>query len=157
MRRKDRVMDEENIRRVLSENSHGVLATVSEDGTPYANPISYVYRNGCIYFHSAANGHKVDNIALRNDVAFTVIGKVDMKVPKADAYFESVICFGKAERVTDFDEQLMAMTAMMEIFMPDKVASTSEDLRKAQKAFIVYRIDITHLSGKLRTPSGGGH
>jgi nitroimidazol reductase NimA-like FMN-containing flavoprotein (pyridoxamine 5'-phosphate oxidase superfamily) len=146
-------MGGEDIKRVLSENSHGVLATVSEDGTPYANPISYVYHNGSVYFHSASKGHKVDNIARRNDVAFTIIGKVDMKVPKADAYFESVICFGKAERVTDFEEQAAAMTAMMKVFMPDKAAGAAEDLRKAQKAMIVYRIDIAHLSGKLRAPS----
>jgi nitroimidazol reductase NimA-like FMN-containing flavoprotein (pyridoxamine 5'-phosphate oxidase superfamily) len=157
MRRKDRIMDEENIRRVLTENSHGVLATVSEDGSPYANPISYVYYNECIYFHSAIAGHKVDNIARNNTVAFTVIGKVDMKVPKAQAYFESVIVFGEAVRVTDFDEQVAAMTEMMKIFMPDQAANTASDLTKSQKALIVYRIDIKHATGKLRTSSGGGH
>jgi nitroimidazol reductase NimA-like FMN-containing flavoprotein (pyridoxamine 5'-phosphate oxidase superfamily) len=157
MRRKDRIMDEENIQRLLTENSHGVLATVSEDGTPYANPISYVYHGGHIYFHSAASGHKVDNIALNNAVAFTIIGKVNMKVPKAEAWFESVIVFGRAVRVTDFDEQVEGMTALMNVFMPEQAANTAEDLKKMQKALIVYRIDIDHISGKLRSNSKGGH
>jgi nitroimidazol reductase NimA-like FMN-containing flavoprotein (pyridoxamine 5'-phosphate oxidase superfamily) len=116
-----------------------------------------VYFNNCIYFHSAASGHKVDNIALNNAVAFTVIGKVDMKVPKSKAYFESVIVFGKAVRVTDFEEQVAAMTEMMKIFMPDQAQNTAADLSKMQKALIVYRIDIGHVSGKLRNSAGGGH
>jgi nitroimidazol reductase NimA-like FMN-containing flavoprotein (pyridoxamine 5'-phosphate oxidase superfamily) len=150
-------MDEENIQRVLKENSHGVLATISEDNTPYANPISYVYHDGHIYFHSAAAGHKVDNIARDNQVAFTIIGKVNMRVPKAEAYFESVIVFGKAVRVTDFEEQVQSMTALMQIFMPDQAHETPEDLKKMQKAVIVYRIDADHITGKLRKSAGGGH
>lgn len=157
MRRKDRLMDEENVERVLKENSHGVLATVSEDGTPYANPISYVYYNGCIYFHSAKVGHKVDNMANNDNVAFTVIGKVDMKVPKSEAYFESVIVFGKAVCVTDFDEQVASMTELMKVFMPDQAENTATDLQKMQKAVLVFRIDIEHVSGKLRKKSGGAH
>jgi nitroimidazol reductase NimA-like FMN-containing flavoprotein (pyridoxamine 5'-phosphate oxidase superfamily) len=144
-------MDMENIRRVLTENSHGVLATISEDGTPYANPISYVYHNDCIYCHSAIAGHKVDNIARDNHVAFTVIGSVDMvDIPKHESYFESVIAFGTAERVTDFEEKVASMTKLMEVFMPDKAAGTRADIEKSQKAMIVYRIDIDHITGKRR-------
>ncbi|MDR1542224.1 MAG: pyridoxamine 5'-phosphate oxidase family protein [Clostridiales bacterium] len=153
LRRKDRIMDEENIRRVLEENSHGVLATISEDNTPYANPISYVYHKNCIYFHSASAGHKVDNIALNSSVAFTVVGRVEMKVPKPDAYFESVIAFGKASRVLDFEEQVGAMQALTKIFMPDKVQGVEETIKRLQSAMIVYRIDIDHISGKLRKGS----
>ena len=155
MRRKDRIMAEDDIQRVLNENSHGVLATISEDGTPYSVPVSYVYHKGSVYFHSASAGHKVDNIARDNNICFTVIGKVKMQaVPKSDAYFESVIIFGNAVRVTDFEEQLSSMTELMKIFMPDKVHETENDLRKMQKAFFVYRVDARHVSGKIRKPSG---
>ncbi|MDR1765337.1 MAG: pyridoxamine 5'-phosphate oxidase family protein [Lachnospiraceae bacterium] len=155
MRRKDRVMPPEDIERVLKENSHGVLATVSADGTPYANPISYVYHDGRIYFHSASQGHKVENMAHNPAVAFTVIGQVRMKgVPKADAYFESVIVFGKASIVTDFDEQVASMTELVRVFMPGQEYDTPDDLRKMQKAVHVYRIDIGRKTGKLRKPAG---
>ncbi|MDR0571214.1 MAG: pyridoxamine 5'-phosphate oxidase family protein [Clostridiales Family XIII bacterium] len=151
MRRKDRVMDAENIERVLKENSHGVLATVSEDGWPYAHPISYVYHDGHVYFHSAASGHKVDNITRDNRATFTVIGRVEMKTPtKAEAYFESVILFGRVERVTDFEEQVASMTELMNVFMPLTAHETRDDLTRMQKAVIVYRLDAEHVSGKLR-------
>ena len=151
MRRKDRIMQEDDIERVLSENSNGVLSTISEDGTPYGVPVSYVYHNGNVYFHSASAGHKVDNITRDNNVCFTVTGKVIMRgVAKSDAYFESVIVFGNAIHVTEFAEQLASMTELMKIFMPDKVHETEEDLKKMQKAFIVYRVDARHVSGKIR-------
>jgi nitroimidazol reductase NimA-like FMN-containing flavoprotein (pyridoxamine 5'-phosphate oxidase superfamily) len=146
-------MPDEDVKRVLKDNSHGVLATVSEDGTPYAVPVSYVYYEGCVYFHSAAEGHKVDNIAGNDNVCFTIIGNVLMKgVPKSDAFFESVIVFGKAVRVDEVSAQLGPMTEFMRAFMPDKVHETENDLINMHKALIVYRIDIEHISGKLRKP-----
>lgn len=63
MRRKDRQAGEEDILRILKENVYGVLSTISEDGWPYGVPVSYVYEDGKIYFHSATMGHKVDNLA----------------------------------------------------------------------------------------------
>jgi hypothetical protein len=41
--------------------------------------------------------------------------------------------------------------------MPDQVHETESDLIKMRKAMIVYRIDIDHMTGKLRKPGSKGH
>lgn len=152
LRRKDRIMEDEDVQRILRENNHGVLATVSEDGSPYANPVSYVWYKDAVWFHSASQGHKVENIARDNRVAFTIIGKVDMLRPKPEVYFESVIVFGKCEKVTEYEQQVEGMVELMKIFMPDKVHETRDDLVNMSKAVNVYRIVPEHITGKIRKP-----
>ena len=62
MRRKKQQLTEEDCIRVLEEGTSGVLALKGDDDYPYAVPISYVYSDGVLYFHSALTGHKVDAI-----------------------------------------------------------------------------------------------
>ena len=45
------------------EPSPGVLATVGEDGWPYAVPLNHVLAGDVLYVHGATEGHKLDNIA----------------------------------------------------------------------------------------------
>ena len=47
MRRKDRMISEEECLKALEEAEYGSLATISEDGTPYITPLNKVQiRNG---------------------------------------------------------------------------------------------------------------
>ena len=43
MRRKDRMISEEECLKALEEAEYGSLATISEDGTPYITPLNFVY------------------------------------------------------------------------------------------------------------------
>lgn len=62
MRRQKREIDISNIETILNKGEYGTLATISVDGYPYSLPISYVYYDKSIYFHSAIDGHKIKNI-----------------------------------------------------------------------------------------------
>lgn len=46
--------------KILRRATAGVLALNDEGGYPYAVPVSHVYADGKIYFHSALTGHKID-------------------------------------------------------------------------------------------------
>lgn len=65
MRRKRQLLSDEESEAILRKMPHGVLALHGDGGYPYAVPVSYVYADGKIYFHSALEGHKVD--AIRQD------------------------------------------------------------------------------------------
>ena len=54
MRRKDRELTEEEARAVLRRAEYGVLSLVTEDGAPYAVPMSYAAVGDAIYFHGRA-------------------------------------------------------------------------------------------------------
>jgi len=46
----------------------GRLGTIGNDGYPRIKPLNFVYLNGKIYFHSAKEGEKIDDIIRDNRV-----------------------------------------------------------------------------------------
>ena len=66
MRRKRQQLAEEESIAILEKATAGTLALLGDNDYPYAVPISYVYHDGKLYFHSALAGHKVD--AIRFDI-----------------------------------------------------------------------------------------
>lgn len=62
MRRKNQVLSTEESIAILNRRTAGVLAVSGDNDYPYAVPISYVYHDNKIIFHSARSGHKVDAI-----------------------------------------------------------------------------------------------
>ena len=53
MRRKRQQLSEEESVGILQKATAGTLALLGDDDYPYAIPISYVYHEGKLYFHSA--------------------------------------------------------------------------------------------------------
>ncbi|WP_394697800.1 pyridoxamine 5'-phosphate oxidase family protein [uncultured Methanomethylovorans sp.] len=68
MRRGKQLLSMEGIVGVMKRYTNGVLACLDDDGYPYAVPLSYIYFNGIIYFHSAKVGHKIDAITEKQKV-----------------------------------------------------------------------------------------
>lgn len=64
MRRKRQQLPEEETIYLLRHATSGVLSLLDESGYPYGVPISYVYDDNKLYFHSALNGHKIDRYAI---------------------------------------------------------------------------------------------
>lgn len=60
MRRKKQILSNKENIEILEKGTSGVLALLGDNGYPYAVPISYVYDNSKIYFHSAKVGYKID-------------------------------------------------------------------------------------------------
>ncbi len=75
VRRKDREISIESATQLLAEGEYGVLSTAGTDGQAYGVPLNYVYKNNCLYFHCALEGHKLDNIKANNKVSFCVVGR----------------------------------------------------------------------------------
>ena len=69
MRRLGQMLSAEECESILRSATNGVLAVAGDDDYPYAVPLSFVYHEGKIYFHSAVSGHKLDAIA-RNDKVY---------------------------------------------------------------------------------------
>ena len=95
MRRKDRMISEEECLKALEEAEYGSLATISEDGTPYITPLNFVYTDGALYFHCAKDvGHKLDNIARNHNACFSIVDSVELMPEKFATKYRSVTVFG---------------------------------------------------------------
>jgi len=73
MKRKDKeIVDIKEIENILEQ---GILCSIAfTDGTePYLVTVNYGYREGCIFFHSAKEGKKMDLIRKNPKVCFQVV------------------------------------------------------------------------------------
>lgn len=105
MRRKLQLLDEKESIALLERGTAGVLALSGDEGYPYAVPISYVYNDSKIFFHSAVSGHKIDAIKNSDKASFCVIAQ-DHIVPKEyTTYYKSVIAFGRLRILEDASEK----------------------------------------------------
>ena len=78
MRRSRQQLTKSECDAILSKTTSGTLALLGDNGYPYAVPISYVYADGRLYFHSAKMGHKVDAIRRYDKASFCVIAADDI-------------------------------------------------------------------------------
>ena len=72
MRRKKQQLSESECSNIFARGTSGVLAILGDEGYPYAVPLSYVYDDHKIYFHSAKAGHKIDAIRSCSKASFCV-------------------------------------------------------------------------------------
>jgi nitroimidazol reductase NimA-like FMN-containing flavoprotein (pyridoxamine 5'-phosphate oxidase superfamily) len=149
MRRIRQKMSEEKVEKVLERNTNGVLGVYGEDGYPYTVPLSFVYQDGAIYFHSAAEGHKIDAIRKNPKVSFTVVDEDTIVGAEYTTYFRSVIAFGTAELVTDEAERRRAFLGLMEKYCPEESEESREAVlaRSGGRAALV-RIRPEQMTGK---------
>lgn len=149
MRRKDKQLSMEESIEVLKNNNIGVLSTLSENGYPYGIPLNYVYVNNSIYFHSAKEGQKLDNIKACDKVSFCVTCDVELLRDKFDTNYKCVVIFGKAAEVTE-QEKEDALLGFIKKYSSDFMEKGKAYVEKAKGATKVYKISIEHMTGKAQ-------
>ncbi|GHV53621.1 MFS transporter [Deltaproteobacteria bacterium] len=152
IRRKDRALTTEEASSLLQKGEYGILATVSDEGQPYAVPISYAVLDGAIYVHCALAGHKIDNIRQNPAVCFTVIGKTAPFYAPGNfsTTYESCIVFGKARDVSNDTEKERALFALVEKYFPEHVSEAEAYIEKFWERTAVYSISVERITGKAR-------
>jgi nitroimidazol reductase NimA-like FMN-containing flavoprotein (pyridoxamine 5'-phosphate oxidase superfamily) len=110
---------------------HGAIG----DGRPYLVPLAYGYDGESIYAHSGP-GRKLDFMRAEPRVTFEVDSA------EAPDRWQSVIAEGVFEEIHDPAERQRALRTMYE---PAEVPELAPEI-------VVYRIRITHRSGRYETP-----
>ena len=105
MRRRRQQLPDSEALAILQNATSGTLALLGDNGYPYAVPISYVYHDGKLFFHSALAGHKVDAIRACDKASFCVIQQDDVRPEQYTTYFRSVIAFGRVHIVENEEEK----------------------------------------------------
>lgn len=149
MRRKKQMLAKEECLEILKQSSCGVLSVLGEDAYPYAVPLSYVYDQGKIYFHSALEGHKLDAVKKHPKASFCVIAKDDVVPEKYTTYFKSVIAFGKIRILDHEQEKRNAIQKLTLKYAPDDTAEKRNlEIDRLWNTFCMLELTIEHLSGK---------
>lgn len=166
IRRKEKQLTIAECDEILAKAEYGTLATMGDDGYPYAVPVNYVYHNGDIYFHCATKGHKLDNIRYCSNVSFNVVTDVwvvplihDKGQPGAvssfngfNTNFNSVTIFGKAIELIG-GEKINGLTALLKKFLNSNEYNQYEEeginyIEKSLKKTKLFKIQIEYMTGK---------
>ncbi len=149
IRRNKRQLSEEDAIKIIKSGEYGVLATIGADGYPYAVPVNYVYFNGRIYFHCARSGHKIENIEFNSNVSFCVVNNCDIIPAKFTTKFNSVILFGKAREVRNWEKE-EGLVALVNRFSPEHSNEGAKEIKSAWDQTKVIAIEIEYMTGKGR-------
>ena len=104
---------------ILNRGTAGVLALLGDNDYPYTVPISYVYDNSKIYFHSAKAGHKIDAIRKNRKASFCVLDQDQVIPEEYTTYFRSVIAFGQIRILEKESEIQEAMEKLAFKYYPE--------------------------------------
>jgi len=149
MRRNDRAIAESDAKEILQNGVFGILSTVSSDGQPYGVPINYFFLKNHIYFHSAIEGHKIENIKENDKVSFCVVGKTYVLPDKFSTKYESVIVFGRAIEI-EGDEKREALLGLINKYSQGFIEDGLKYIDKASNKAKAYKILIESITGKAR-------
>ena len=147
MRRSDRASPVAKAEEILTNGEYGTLATTGENGYPYAVPMNYLYQDGCIYLHSALQGHKIDNIGFSSKVSFCVVGKHEVSQTSPSTLYESVILFGLASLV-EGQEKMKVLTDIHDRYRPECKKEGRKYAESALDKVSVIKINVERLTGK---------
>ena len=149
MRRKRQLLTDSECEDILNNGTSGVLAVSGDNGYPYTVPLSYVYDNNRIYFHSANEGHKIDAVKRNPKASFCIICQ-DIVVPqKYTTYFKSVTVFGEINILDNNKDKMEAITKLAAKYAPlESESSRLAEIEHGWKNFCILCLSIKHISGK---------
>lgn len=150
MRRFKQQLGEQETLAALRRGTSGVLALCGDEGYPYAVPMSYVYSDGKLYFHSAKSGHKIDAIARSDKASFCVIDLDDVQLEGHSTNFRSVIAFGRVRILEERGEIMAALRLIGEKYGGSGNAQCLHEVEDAKglERIRVIEFTIEHITGK---------
>lgn len=148
MRRKDKeIKNTKEIESIINRSDVCRMA-LCENNSPYIVPVCFGYRDNCLYIHSAADGKKTDIIKKNKGVCFefdTREGLIQSENPcDWDIKYCSVIGFGKAFFIDDFEGKTKALNIIAEHYSID----VHENQKDSVDNVTVIKIEIENLTGK---------
>ena len=148
VRRKQQVLDNEQILEVLKNNTSGVLSLIDEQGNPYGVPLNYTYYDGKLLFHSLKVGYKVDLIKHNGKCAFTIIDSDKIVKEEYTSYYKSVIIQGTIKVIEDKETILKYINIFTDKFVPGHKMERDEVIKSSMSALAMLELTIEEWSGK---------
>ncbi len=154
MRRKDKSLAERAVVDEIIRKAAVCRLAMADGGEPYLVPLSFGYDGECLYFHSAAEGKKID-ILRKNPRVWFEFDSVGRLLPSADGAcgwtveYESVMGAGRAVMLSGREEKQRGLDILMSHYAPGDVFDYRPEMIDR---IAVFRVDIESVSGK-RSPA----
>jgi nitroimidazol reductase NimA-like FMN-containing flavoprotein (pyridoxamine 5'-phosphate oxidase superfamily) len=131
---KKEIRDPATVTDLLKQCRVGRLGTIGADGSPMIKPLNFVYLDGDIYFHSAREGEKMDDIRREERVCFEIdlpvgYARTDASPCQAGYRYRSVIAKGRALVVEDRETRFAPSRLSWKSISPKAVTGRSPKTR----------------------------
>lgn len=152
MRRSDKqISDKKEIEEIIRQSTICRLA-MCDAGAPYIVPLSFGYRDGVLYFHSAKEGRKIEILRRNDQVCFEF--DLDAEIVKAAAVcswgvtYRSVIGTGRACFIEDPAEKQEALQIIVNQYGGDGSNMPAASVNNT----LVFAVNIEEITGKQSPP-----
>lgn len=129
---------------ILEGTNIGTLTTIDGTGAPVTTPVNYGLRDGRICFHSSPYGEKMENLNRDDRVCFCVMEPLSyidvgfLQNPcKLHQFFRSVVIRGRAQVLTDPEEKVAALNAIVKAHEPDGAPPVTAAMPAVAKCSVV--------------------
>ena len=130
-----------------------VRVAMCDGEEPYVVPVNFGYRDGCLYFHCAPEGHKLDILRRNNRVCFEAATDINLLLDKTGGcgcttHYLCVMGRGRAEILEDTEAKLEGLRVLMAHYTD---AETEFPEKLVERTGVV-RITVESMTGK-RSPA----
>ena len=122
--------------------------SLSDGNRSYIVPLCFGYKDRILYFHSAAEGKKIEIIKKNPNVCFEFDHNVEViqtEIPcKWGMKYQSIIGYGKAIFIETIEEKREALNIIMNQYTEDPFSFEDSAISKST----VFKVVIKEISGK---------
>ncbi len=121
---RSKIKSKEKIIEFLQKEHVGRFTSIDKNGFPFIAPMNFVYYDDAVYIHGFPKGEKYDNIKLNSKCGFEVDKELAFlpsyffepptDASLTDTLYVSVVIKGYAELVTNNEQKVGALNALME-------------------------------------------
>ena len=153
------IKSKNKIIKFLNEEHTGRISSIDENGYPQIIPMNFVFINDSIYMHSHTKGEKLDNIKRNLKVGFEVDRNLEFlpsyffdpnDASVADTLYISVVIKGEARIISDVEEKILALNALMKKYQPEGKYEPMNESMEVLEAVAVIRIIPKEINGKYK-------
>ena len=145
---KELIQDKQQIEEILSKAKFLRLA-LSDSDVPYIIPMAFGYKDNKIYFHCSREGKKIDILNRNSTVCFEADVATEVMIAdepcKYNVCYRSVIGYGKAQFLEDYDQKVDGLTVLSEHYGKEGPFEFEE--WKVDRLCVI-KIEIEKMTGK---------
>lgn len=149
MRRKEKQITDPDLLQDIIHKAKVCRIALADNNIPYIVPVCFGHRDGCLFFHSAPEGRKIDMLRSNPTVCFEM--EVDTEVVRGERpckwtmQYQSLIGYGKASIL----EQPQAKKEALDVIMDHYGAGPELEYREAAvDKIVIVKIEVQSLTGK---------
>lgn len=121
---------------------------MSIDNNPYLVTMNYGYHDGCLYFHSALEGLKIEIMKSNPNVCFQVETDVDLtpteNICDWSQDYRTVVGFGRVEFIQEKKEKIFALKCLLKQYVDRDHEIPDEKL----EGVLLFKVVIEKMTGK---------